>query len=255
MNKYFEKKRKEEKIIKDEDIIKTVDEVIDSFTNYHIDKLINKKIIKNINGSISSGKESKIFWGKGWQDEEIAIKIYLTSAAEFKKSIREYILGDPRFESIPNKFRSLIYLWAKKEFNNLKKMREVGVNVPDPKGVSGNIVVMQFIGENGYRAPLLYEIYKELDDDAIDEIYNSIKNDIRKMVCDANLIHADLSEFNIMYWNNKPYIIDVSQSVDIRHPKSLELLKRDLKNIREFFSKSIITEDFEEFEMGVTKCL
>ncbi len=255
MKNYFDEKEKVKKRIKDEDIVKTVDEVIDSFTNYHLDKLINKKIIKEIKGSFSSGKESKLYWGKGYNNEEIAIKIFLTSAAEFRKSIKEYIIGDPRFQSIPNKFRSLIYLWAKKEYTNLNKLKKNGVNVPEPKGLSGNVLVMEFIGENGYRAPLINEIYKELSEEEIQNIYNDIKENIIKMVCNAKIVHADLSEYNIMYWKSKPYIIDVSQSIDINHPNALSYLKRDLKNVYSFFSKLIEIEEYEEYEKAIFKCL
>jgi RIO kinase 1 len=255
LNKNIDKKSKVEKKVKDEDIIKTVDEVIDSFTNYHLYKLTNKRIIKEIKGSFSSGKESKLFWGKGFNNEDLAIKIFLTSAAEFRKSIKEYIYGDPRFESIPNKFRSLIYLWAKKEFNNLKRMKKYEINVPEPKGLSGNVLVMEFIGESGYRAPLLNEIYNELDSETLLKIYNEVKENLQKMICNANLVHADLSEYNIMYWKSKVYIIDVSQSVDLNHPNAISFLKRDLKNVYSFFSKLIEVEEYEELERGIMSCL
>jgi Serine/threonine protein kinase involved in cell cycle control len=91
---------------------------------------------------------------------------------------------------------------------------------------------MEFIGEEGVRAPLLKEIPEE---GITEELYYAIIAEVEKMVNLAHLVHGDLSEYNIMVWDNRPYIIDVSQSVDIEHPNALELLQRDLENINRFF--------------------
>lgn len=238
---------REKSKVKDEDVIKTVDEVFDAFTNYHLYRLRNTlKALRELRGSISSGKEAKVFWGRGWRGEELAVKIYLTSSAEFRKSIREYIIGDPRFPSIPPKFRDLVYLWARKEFGNLEAMRAAGVSVPEPKAVSGNVLVMQFLGENGYRAPLLAEAYKELEPELIGSFFRMVVDDLKKMVCRAGLVHGDLSEYNIMIWEGRTWIIDVGQAVSVAHAKAREFLERDLDNLFRFFSKFVDTSAQEE---------
>ena len=56
----------------------------------------------------------------------------------------------------------------------------------------------------------------------------------------CNLIHGDLSEYNILWHENICYFIDVSQSVEPAHPNALEFLYRDCCNIctvRETFRK------------------
>ncbi|MGC9209996.1 MAG: serine protein kinase RIO [Acidilobus sp.] len=248
---------REKSKVKDEDVVKTVDEVFDSFTNYHLYRLRNTlKAFKELRGSISAGKEAKVFWAKGWRGEELAVKIYLTSSAEFRKSIKDYIVGDPRFPTIPPKFRELVYMWARKEFGNLESMRKAGVSVPEPKAVSGNVLVMQFLGENGYRAPLLAEAYEELDEELLGRFLNMIAEDVKKMVCIAGLVHGDLSEYNIMIWEGRTWIIDVAQAVSLEHPKSAELLQRDLDNLFRFFSRLIDTSAVEEELRGYLKeCL
>jgi RIO kinase 1 len=54
----------------------------------------------------------------------------------------------------------------------------------------------------------------------------------------CKLVHGDLSEYNILYHNRQVYIIDVSQSVDLDHPKALEFLREDCKHVNDFFKKS-----------------
>ena len=53
----------------------------------------------------------------------------------------------------------------------------------------------------------------------------------------CNLIHADLSEYNMLWYENNVYFIDVSQSVEPMHPHALEFLYRDCKNVTSFFEK------------------
>jgi len=248
---------REKSKVKDEDVVKTVDEVFDAFTNYHLYRLRNTiKAFKELRGSISSGKEAKVFWAKGWQGEDLAVKIYLTSAAEFRKSIKEYIVGDPRFPSLPPKFRELIYLWARKEYSNLDAMWKAGVRVPEPKAVSGNVLVMRFLGEKGFRAPLLVEAYKELTAEDLERLLAYLVEDIEKTVCGARLVHGDLSEYNVMIWEGKPWLIDVAQAVSVEHVKARELLERDLNNIFKFFSRAIDTSAYEErLRERAYKCL
>ena len=57
------------------------------------------------------------------------------------------------------------------------------------------------------------------------------------MVLDCNLIHADFSEYNLLYLNKTVWVIDVSQSVEKDHPFSFEFLKRDIFNINNYYKK------------------
>lgn len=60
---------------------------------------------------------------------------------------------------------------------------------------------------------------------------------IRILYQECKLIHADLSEYNLLYYKNKIHMIDVSQSVEKDHPQALSFLQRDIKNINDFFRK------------------
>ncbi len=254
--RWFKRFREEAERIKDSDMFEIVEEVFDSITLGLVYKLESKKVLRELKGVISSGKEARVYWAKGWDGSDLAVKIYLVETTDFRKSIRKYIEGDPRFEKIPeSNLRKLIYEWARKEYRNLKRMYEAGVRVPKPIALLGNILVMEFIGENGYRAPLLVEAVGDLDVSEIEHIYLDLREQVKVMVCKAMLVHADLSEYNVMVWEEKPWIIDVSQAVDLAHPRAQEFLERDLANIYNFFSEYINLEPFDSLRGEILKCL
>lgn len=60
---------------------------------------------------------------------------------------------------------------------------------------------------------------------------------MRILFQDCKLVHADLSEYNMLYFDGKVYIIDVSQAVENDHPHSMDFLRRDIVNINDFFRK------------------
>lgn len=217
----------------DKDLFETVEEVFDSATVLAIIELCRRKVIYELRGVVSSGKESRVYWGKSFNNDDLAVKIYLTSSAEFRKGMIKYLAGDPRFKNIPKSTKKLITTWARKEFKNLKLMRDAGATVPKPISQYENVLVMEFIGEDGVRAPLLKEVELELSE--YEELFYKVVEDVRKIYMYAGLIHGDLSEYNIMVYRDTPYIIDVSQSISVSHPNAYNLLIRDVTNLSNFF--------------------
>ncbi|RLG84588.1 MAG: serine protein kinase RIO [Thermoprotei archaeon] len=246
------------KRIKDKDLYETVEEVFDTKTVMTIYELMRRRVIKRMNGVVNAGKEARVYLGYGYKDEELAVKIYLTSTAEFRRGILKYIMGDPRFRYVPNDTRKLIYLWTRKEYRNLKKMYDVGVSVPRPIAVLNNVLVMEFIGKNGVRAPLLKEIWQELSEEDLMYIYEQVIDNLKKIVCKAGLVHADFSEFNIMVKNDLSIVvIDVSQAVSLEHPNAIEFLDRDIRNIYRFFREEVGLDipSVDEIKGEVFSCL
>jgi len=221
--------------------------VFDRSTVMSVIELSSRGCLKSLKGVVSSGKEARVYWGKGKDNRDLAVKIYLTLTSEFRRSMIKYLAGDPRFDEYRGLSpKKLIYIWARKEFSNLNRMFSAGIRVPEPLCLEKNVLVMEFIGYDGKRAPLLKEAYEmgELSIDDLEKIYWQVIEAIRKMVKDAELVHGDLSEYNIMIFEESPVIIDVSQAVSIDHPNSREFLKQDIYNITRFFSKAGV--DVEE---------
>jgi len=226
-----------------------IEEVFDRSTLMTIYDLMNKGIIDEIHGVVSAGKEARIYWGKDTQGKELAIKIYLTTSADFKKGMIPYIEGDPRFSHVRKDTRSLIYTWAQKEYKNLQRSREAGVKVPEPVAVQKNVLIMEFVGKDGVRAPLLKET--TLEDPK--RVFRLLLTYLRRLYQKGGLVHADLSEYNIMIWKGRPVIFDVAQSVLIKHPMADRFLRRDLENLHKYF-KRIYSEvsSLEEMYKRVT---
>ena len=212
-----------------------IEEVFDRSTLMTIYGFMNKGIIDEIHGVVSAGKEARVYWGKDTQGKELAIKIYLTSSADFKKGMIPYIEGDPRFSHVRRDTRSLIYVWAQKEFKNLRRAQEAKVNAPEPLAIQKNVLIMEFIGKNGTRAPLLRET--TLNDPK--KVFRLLLTYLKRLYQKADLVHADLSEYNIMIWKGRPVIFDVAQSVLTKHPMADRFLRRDLENLHKYFKRKV----------------
>jgi RIO kinase 1 len=226
----------------------TVEEVFDQTTRMIIFDLLNSGVLYELNGVVSSGKEARVYWGIDKECTDLAVKIYLTSSAEFKKGMLKYIEGDPRFKNVKRDTRSLIAVWAQKEFRNLKEATDAKVRVPKPLAVKSNVVIMEFIGREGVSAPSL----KEQPPTNPENVYKVLVTYLKRLYQKAKLVHGDLSEYNIMMWKGRPVIFDMSQSVSIEHPMADFMLTRDLTNVNKFFSKlKVKVCPLEEFHKKV----
>jgi RIO kinase 1 len=211
----------------------TLEEVFDQATRMVVYRFMTEGVLNEVNGVVSAGKEARVYWGKNKEGKDLAVKIYLTSSAEFKKGMFKYIEGDYRFKGVKHDTRSLIFAWAQKEFRNLEQAFRAKVNVPKPIAVRNNVLVMEFIGKNGSSAPSLKERLPVNPEKTYRQLLTYLKRLYRK----ADLVHGDLSEYNIMVWRSKPVVFDMSQSVPSSHPLAKSLLERDLTNVNRFFSR------------------
>ncbi|CAO1365075.1 unnamed protein product [Diamesa serratosioi] len=211
-------------------------------------KMINSRLLENVDGIISTGKEAVILHADTDQSneeyenlpKEVAIKVFSTTLNEFKQRDR-YIKDDYRFKDKFSKQnnRTVINLWAEKEKHNLTRLKKCGILCPDVIVQKKHILVLSFIGENTRPAPKLKEA--RLSDAELIVAYEEIVGIMKKMYKEARLVHADLSEYNILWHENKCWIIDMAQSVEPIHPSALEFLMRDCGNITNFFEKRGVT--------------
>jgi RIO kinase 1 len=221
----FDKIEKVER--KKKEIQKTYSEVFDKQTLLSLTKMISDKTIDSVDFPISTGKEANVFRAKK-DSKYLALKIYRTSTAVFK-DLTKYVVGDSRFRNVKKK--NIVYIWARKEYKNLKKLTDLGVPVPKPVMVRDNIVVMEYIGTESVPAPMLKNTEIRNPEKTFKTIIGYMKKAYK-----GGLVHGDMSEYNILIYK-KPVVIDVGQAVLVQHPLSNELLERDVKNIVSYFRK------------------
>ncbi len=210
---------------------KTWGDVFDGFTSKTIYKLMKQGHFEGLQSPISIGKEANLFSALRKDGTRVMVKIYRLETCDFNRML-DYIREDPRFPSLKGGKRNTIFAWAQREFRNLLKAREANVNVPTPFTFSNNVLVLEFIGDEGFIAPKLKDEIPKNPKDFFDKIIVNMKK-LHK----AQLVHADLSAFNILNHNEKPVFIDFSQCTTLESSRAKEYLERDVRNICNFFRK------------------
>lgn len=221
----------------------TSEQVLDPRTRMILLQLINRGTIHTINGVLSTGKEANVYHAlsdstPAGSPLHRAIKVYKTAILVFKDRDR-YVSGEHRFRNGYNKGsnRAMVKVWAEKEMRNLKRLWTAGVPCPEPLYLRLHVLVMGFIGDKkGWPAPRLRDAPVE-DDKTWDALYLELLGLMRDMYQKCRLVHADLSEYNVLYHQKRLWIIDVSQSVEHDHPRSPEFLRMDIKNVGDFFRR------------------
>lgn len=229
--------------------LKIFKNVFDEYSMRTIYKLANDGYIEYIIGPISTGKEANVFLAKNAQDEYVAIKMYRIETSDFQNMFK-YISGDRRFEKTKNLKRDIVTLWAKKELKNLELAESAGILVPKPIVSRKNVLVMGFIGEGEKAAPTAKNCRPKKPEIWLKKVLGYIKALYKK----AGMVHGDLSEYNILNWCEKPYVIDFGQGVLLDHPMAQELLKKDIQNIINWFKKmNVSVPDVEKVYKEITK--
>ncbi|XP_068618207.1 serine/threonine-protein kinase RIO1 [Battus philenor] len=214
----------------------TAEQVMDPRTKMILFKLLNRGIINEINGCISTGKEANVYHATSKDGKDYAVKIYKTSILVFKDRDK-YVSGEYRFRNgyCRSNPRKMVRTWAEKEMRNLVRMYNAELNVPEPIILRSHVLVMTFMGEKGWPSPKLKDV--EISQSTARLLYRDCITMMWKMFNICKLVHADLSEYNLLYHNGNIVVIDVSQSVEHDHPHAFEFLRKDCTNISDFFRK------------------
>ncbi|EDU39768.1 Serine/threonine-protein kinase RIO1 [Pyrenophora tritici-repentis] len=226
----------------------TTEQVLDRRTQMILLQLINRGVISEIHGVISTGKEANVYHAMTEPSDadadpiHRAVKVYKTSILVFKDRAK-YVEGEFRFRQGYNKSnnRAMVRMWADKERRNLARIHDAGIPSPQAHALRNHVLVMGFVGDRkGKAAPRLKDVRfegltSEEEDAKWTDLYLEMLAYMRIMYQTCRLVHADLSEYNVLYHEGKQWIIDVSQAVEHDHPRSLEFLRMDVKNVSDFF--------------------
>ncbi len=228
---------------------KIASKVFDNKTLDTLYRLLNNRNLSSLEYPVHSGKEAVVFYAKapasnGFKD--VAVKIFKFETSHFQTRI-SYLEGDKRFKS-QKTLRGMVNLFARKEFLNLTRLYRAGIPVPKPIYRRDNIIIMEFVGENGHSAPTLAQI-PELPEK--ERYFDEIVELIGRMF-KLKLVHTDLSEFNIIIWEGHPIIFDMSQAILTDHPRALDFLKKDIEHVCKYFTKIGLKSNSNEIFKKIT---
>lgn len=245
---------------------------MDKNTRVLVFKMINADQINSVDGVVSTGKESVIFHGTRTQspteeapeahdsdahgnvnnepeqqrlgmlpehEVEVALKVFKTTLTEFTER-QQFLHGDRRYAKRVGKqhARKLVKLWAEKELANLSRLETAGVPCPHVYEQRQHVLIMSFIGRGGRPAPKLKDIdWERKSRRNLQRCYDQVCAHMKTMYTECKLVHCDLSEYNILWFDKMAWIIDVGQSVETRHGRALAYLYRDCNNITQFFER------------------
>ncbi|PVX24199.1 MAG: serine/threonine protein kinase [Candidatus Bathyarchaeum sp.] len=193
-----------------------------------INTLVKANIIEAFGKQLGVGKESDVYNALAPDEKQVALKFHRIGRTSFKKTKikRNYTT---KYTYTPD-WHHQSRIAAKKEYTALKLLYAKGVAVPEPIKQTRHVLVMRMIdGAEIYRFP-------ELSDPQA--VYDEILVNVKRTYQEVNMIHGDLSTYNILLQPNQHVlIIDWPQNVSTAHPNAKELLERDIQNVLAFFKR------------------
>jgi RIO kinase 2 len=195
-----------------------------------INALVKAGVIESFGQTLGVGKEADVYDALNSTGKRIAIKFHRLGRISFRQTRRKR--GYSR-EHSSWLFQS--HIAAEKEFEAMKLVYGKGVSVPEPLSHNRHVIAMGMI-EGA-------QLYKYNDVGKPEKILKNILKNVRKSYLKAHIIHADLSEYNIILQSDGHLlIIDWPQAVKTDHANATELLERDIKNVLIFFSRKFNVE-------------
>jgi RIO kinase 1 len=131
--------------------------------------------------------------------------------------------------------------WLEAEFQTMQLLYEAGADVPRPIAHSDNVILMEYVGAAQTPAPTLNQV--QLDRSEAQTVFDRLVADLRIMLA-CRRVHADLSAYNVLYWEGQFRIIDFPQAVDpLRNPAAPALFARDVQRLCQYFARCHLSVD------------
>ncbi|MFA4907647.1 MAG: serine protein kinase RIO [archaeon] len=228
----------------EEKLSKVYGKIFDRHSIGALHRLSVKRYFSQLESPVNEGKEATVFRARDHAGNYRAVKIYKINTSSFSH-MSKYVTGDERFRGIPKDRKEMVFAWTRKEFANLERADSVGVRVPKPITFMDNVLVMEFIGDkNGNAFPALKECRP--DEKEVRELRNKMIESVARLYYLGEMVHADFSEYNLLYNGKELVVIDMGQAVLKSHPKANEFLERDLRNIASYSTRNGVKTGYEE---------
>ena len=212
-----------------------------------LDGFVNQGLITGIHAKLASGKEATVYCCRAHPSVNrkfLAAKVYRQHAA---RSIRRGLYFEGRERLMKARtlraiergtefgHQAMAGMWMWAEYDCLGRLSEIGADVPKPWAMCDHVILMDYIGNGAGPAPHLNGV--DMNEKAANRYYEQIIAGVEIMLSE-NLVHGDLSPYNILVWKDRTWIIDLPQAIDVRFNRNaFELLRRDIANICGFFEQ------------------
>jgi RIO kinase 1 len=218
-----------------------------------IEQFLVEGLIEEVISLVKTGKEAVVYCCRGggpFDGQLLAAKVY--KPRSFRSFRNDAVYREGRV--ILNKRDARAFakgtrhgrevgsaLWINHEWETLRQLYAAGVSVPAPLAQSAGAILFEFVGDEEAAAPALKGC--ELTQAQAQHAYQQLLRDVGSMLHNY-VVHGDLSAYNVLYWQDKPVIIDFPQAVDPRFNfNAYSLLQRDVENINRYFARYGVTED------------
>ena len=223
------------------------DEVIEHF--------LDEGLIERVIRPIKSGKEASVHLVRAnprtTGEELAALKIYhpldrrdfrdesLYRDGEFIKERRIRVALEKK-----TRFGREVQggIWVGREWETLRTLFDAGASVPRPIEATDSAILMSYIGDEDDAAPQLHR-YRPTDEAEAEDLLDQCIRAVERMLF-HDVVHGDLSAFNVLVWQGQICVIDLPQAVDPKKNRHAEsLLARDVARICEHFARQGVSRD------------
>ena len=212
-----------------------------------LDPFIEEGFITELVRPLSSGKEATLHLCRAGEfapgHDLVALKVYRARDRRDFRNTQTYTAGrvvrgrPARAIATKTRFGREVEeaLWQDQEWQTLRALDAAGVAVPRPIVTFGSAILMEYIGDEGGAAPQLKDIAP--DPEEAHDLFAQTMREVERMLF-HNVVHGDLSPFNLLVWEGRVRVIDLPQAVDPRfNPNAWDLLERDLRTLATWFAR------------------
>ncbi len=227
-----------------------------SFDDEHaviVETFVHRALILEVVEPLKSGKEATVYRCRAHPSsgaEQLALKIYRSREDRSFKNDALYQEGDWRWRVAGGATRAArafraktrfgrevqAAAWVGREWEHLEALHAGGVAVPRPVAETRGAVLMElFAADDGTAAPPLHAV--ALEPEEARRLRQRLFAEVARMLA-LDLVHGDLSPYNVLYARGEYRIIDFPQAVDPRfNPSAFRLLARDLENLHRYCAR------------------
>lgn len=212
----------------------------------------SERLVDDVEDVIGDGKEASVYqcrMAEGLGFERAVAKVYRTQKFRAFSNASQYVdtsrIRDRRARrAVRNKTRRgrqmAHHMWIEREWETMTRVFDAGADVPAPYAHTSAAILMEMAGDEEGPAPQLRHV--ALTDAELEQAFEDVMRNVAIFLsCDR--IHGDLSPYNILWWNDRPMVIDLPQAIEADSPDARRLLERDVENVCAWFAKQGLRED------------